>query len=193
MNKFFNLILLSLLAFLAGGCNLSQSAAPNNLNAAAAKPTVAPTTNANAAAPNENSSPAAVNAAKSTDDGDTGDIKTCSPEKLYRGEILTVALKQPHGNYLAIRRMSDTRWFFLNDAERSQPVWNRAEFKMLSEIKINPETAVNATNNPETPEKIFNRPGKYRVMVSDEDFGQDDPPVTGICEVEYFHQKRQKQ
>lgn len=189
MSKSLNLILLScfFLAFL-NGCNRSQTAAQNNKNTVVVKPTANP--NTKTATANENSLSAAnANTADAVSQTDDGEIKSCSPEKLYRGEILTVNLTQPHGDYAAIRRMNDDKWFFLNDAERSEPVWSRAEFKTLSAIKINTATAVNTTNS-ETAEKIFNKTGKYRVMVSDQDFGQDDPLVTGICEVEYFHQKR---
>lgn len=191
MNKSLNLFLLSccLLALLSG-CNRSQSAAVNNPNAAIANPTVSP--NANAALTPEPTRAANSNVSDGKTSNDDTDIKSCSPEELYLGETLTVNLRQPHGNYAAIQRISDKKWFFLNDAERSEPVWSRAEFKMLSIIKINVDTAVNTTNS-ETAEKIFNRTGKYRFMVSDQDFGQEDPLVTGICEVEYFHRKRPKQ
>lgn len=191
MSKSLNFILLSsfVLVLLGSGCNRLQSAATNNRNTA----TAAPTVNANANnAPNQNSRPIVnANAADKTSLADDDEIKSCSPEKLYMGAVLTVTFNQPHGGYAAIRRMNDNKWFFLNDAENSEPVWGLAEFKTLSEIKINAATAVNTTNS-ETAEKIFNKTGKYLVMVSDQDFGQDDPPATGICEVEYVHQKRLK-
>jgi hypothetical protein len=52
---------------------------------------------------------------------DVGEIKSCSPSKLYRGDVLTVSLKTPHGRYAAIRRMNGSKWFFLY-GENSEPI-----------------------------------------------------------------------
>lgn len=126
-------------------------------------------------------------------DEDVGEIKSCSPEKVFLGDLLTVSLKVPHGRYSAILRVKDKTWFFLY-GENSEPAWNDRSFIFLSEITINTETAFNSTNVEvgKTPEKIFTKTGKYRVMVSREDFGQDDPPWTGMCEVYYENKKRPK-
>jgi hypothetical protein len=177
MKKSLNLILLSsfFIAF-SSGCDRSYSVAADNRNAIAAQPT------ANVAV--------VVNTIAETS-LDEDKIKSCSPEKIYRGETLTVTFNQPHGGYAAIRRMNDNRWFFLNDIEKSEPVWTVEQLKSLPQIKIQ-TTAINATNSTENAiaEKIFAKSGRYRIMIGDEDFGQDDPPWTGMCEVEYVDGKR---
>lgn len=96
-----------------------------------------------------------------------GDIKSCSPEKLFRGDVLTVSSKVPHGRYAAIRRMNGSKWFFLY-GENSEPMWNDQSFTDLSEITINSETAYNSTNvdDGKKPEKIFTKTGVYRVLGS---------------------------
>lgn len=176
------------LVFLCG-CSDWQSGASNNKNRIAAK--TANNINQNVfVSGNENSyEPAETIKPINDKSSDGNEIKSCSPEKLYRGDILTVKFNQPHSGYSAILRMSDGKWFFLDYAEKSTPLWSVETLKTLSEIKINPETAVNTTNS-EKPEKIFNKTEKYRIMISDQDFGQDDPPVTGICIVEYVNEQR---
>lgn len=181
-----NLILiLSFFISLLAGCNSTQSASANNRILATPKPTanvsptVAPVANAN-------------HSNNVDEDEDVGEIISCSPEKVYFGETLTVSMKTPHGMYSAIRRVKDNKWFFLYGGKENEPAWNDNAFTKLSEITVNTETAFNSTNVEigETPEKIFTKTGKYRLMVSHEDFGQDDPPWTGMCEVYYVNKKR---
>lgn len=181
-----NLILvLSVSIVLLGGCNSSQYASANNRISATPEPTanVLPT------------APPIANANHSGTidrDEDVGEIKSCSPEKIYRGETLTASLKTPHGIYSAIRRVKDNKWFFLYGGKENEPAWNDNSFTKLPEITINTKTAYNSTNVDvgEKPEKIFTKTGKYRLMVSREDFGQDDPPWTGMCEIYYVNKKR---
>ena len=176
---------LSVFIVLLSGCDSPQSASANDrifvspAPTANVSPTVAPITNANhSSTVNKNE--------------DVGEIKSCSPEKIYRGETLSAFLKTPHGIYSAIRRVKDNKWFFLYGGKENKPAWNDDSFTKLSEITINTEAAYNSTNVDvgETPEKIFTKTGKYRLMVSYEDFGQDDPPWTGTCEVYYVNKKR---
>lgn len=173
---------------LPSGCNISQSASVNN-KAANTRPTVkvSPTfeKTVNANQPNRTVVP---------DSEEGSEITACSPNKLYQGETLSVSLRTPHGGYAAIKRLTDNRWFFLYGVEKSEPVWDIDSFTKIPEIKINTTTAINTTNSGDdkTPEKIFSGTGRYQLMVSNEDFGQDDPLWTGICEVEYVNQKRPK-
>jgi len=184
VNLFF---VLGVSIILLSGCNSTQSASANNRIFATPEPTarVSPTV-----------APIVYNNVNHSDtvdrDGDVGEIKSCSPEKIYHGETLTASLKTPHGIYSAIRRGKDNKWFFLYGGKGNEPAWNDNSFTKLSEITINTETAYNSTNVDvgETPEKIFTKTGKYRLMVSHEDFGQDDPPWTGMCEVYFVNKKR---
>lgn len=172
MKKF--LVLVLGLLFSLSGCKSIDSAAKINTNL---QPTVTPDKDLNIS-PNTNSD-------KSKNESE---IKECLPQKLYRGDVLTVSFHPEHSGYLAILRLSDRRWFFLNDVPNSFPVFGIEELKKLSEIKINTADAVNTTNSEENKinERIFRKTGKYRIMTSNEDFGQDDPPWTGMCEVFYY-------
>lgn len=174
-------LILALIGFivLLTGCRSTQSAAIDNRISARPIPTANVSTTA---VPMAN-----VNRSNNIDDQDAGEIINCSPEKIYRGEVLTVSLKTPHGIYSAIRRVKDNKWFFLYGNKKNEPAWNDNLFTKSSEITINTGTAYNSTNVDvgETPEKIFTETGAYRIMVSHEDFGQDDPPWTGMCEVYY--------
>ncbi len=190
MRKRLNIILFSCfsIAFFSA-CPPLQSRAKSGNTLFNTAPTINPTNKVEDANP---ANQKVGNADNSKDSSGGNEITACSPRKLYRGEILTVSLRQPHGGYSAIRRMKDGRWFFLYDVGKSEPVWNIEEFKLLSEFNINTETAVNTTNleDTEAAERIFNQTGRYQIMVSDQDFGQCDPLWFGVCEVYYVNKKR---
>lgn len=133
-----------------------------------------------------------VNGTNKSENTDMGEITSCYPEQLFRGDVLTIKLKVPHGRYSAILRKKDQRWFFLYGGGKNNPNWDDPSFTMTDEIAINTETALNATNVDldAPPEKIFDKTGVYRIMVSHEDFGQDDPPWTGMCEISYSHESK---
>ena len=174
-----------LIIILLSGCNAIESASSNNTtNNVQPSPKTSPTVGRNF---NQ-----ATNTAPNLEEG--SEITGWSPEKLYQGEILTVSMRTPHGGYAAIKRVKDSRWFFLYGVEKSALVWDVSVFSKIAEVKINVSTAVNTTNAGADgePEKIFNQTGKYQIMISNEDFGQDDPIWTGICEVEYVNEKRPK-
>lgn len=122
------------------------------------------------------------------------EIENCTPEKLYRGDSISVKFNKSHGGYSAIRRIKDDKWFFLyNYTEDNILSYDIDEFKLVSQIEINTETARSFATYRQfdrVNERIFNKTGRYRVMVSHEDFGQDDPPWTGMCEVYYVNEKR---
>lgn len=105
-----------------------------------------------------------------------------------------MSFNKPHGGYLAILRKKGNVWFFLYSREKDKtPSWNIDELKSLSKIEFNTETARNYATYKKfdrVNERIFKKTGWYRVMVSHEDFGQDDPPWTGMCEIYYVNKKR---
>jgi len=170
---------------LINGCRSTQIDSADNLITATPKPTIEVSpVNVPIANVNHTNTVAEVE--------NVGEIISCTPEKIYRGETLTVAMKTPHGIYSAIRREKGGKWFFLYGGEGNEPTWDDITFTKLPEITINTETAYNSTNVEvgEKPAKIFTKTGKYRLMVSPEDFGQDDPLWTGMCEIDYVDKKR---
>lgn len=179
---------LNLLIFLSlvftSGCQFNQASQPNNKISAEKTES----TNINQPNPQKTITNQAENNFSNNKISDN-EILQCRPEKIFKGEILTVTFAENHGGYLAILRVKDKKWFFLYEVENSNPVWSTEELKKLSEIKINTGNSINTTNS-EKGEKIFSRSGVYRIMVSNEDFGQCDPIYQGFCEVYYENKNR---
>lgn len=177
MKRMMFIFLLSGILF--GGCN--------NFESSAQKTKVEVNTNSANTAPTETLETSDVNKTAEIETFEGNEILSCLPEKIHSGDSLKIKLKKNHGGYIAIRRVKDGKWFFLYEVKNSQPVWNIDEFKTLNEIEINPAETFNSTNTGEkqTAEKIFDRTGEYEIMVSNQDFGQEDPPYQGLCKVNY--------
>lgn len=132
-----------------------------------------------------------------------GEITTCSPEKFGRGANLSISLKTPNGGYLMIEREAKNPDYFLLSAPEnlddqefaaaadSLPFWSVETLKTLHRIELNTSTAraVNLShldkNGSGKAELIFNQTGWYKIQLSDENFEQDDPIITGQCRI-YF-------
>ncbi len=132
-----------------------------------------------------------------------GEITNCSPEKFGRVAKLSVFLKTPNGGYLMIEREGKTPDYFLLSAPEnsgdeefaaaadSLPFWTVETLKILRRIELDTSNAraVNLSgldkNGKGEAEPIFNQTGWYKIQLSDENFEQDDPVITGQCRV-YF-------
>lgn len=125
-----------------------------------------------------------------------GEIKECSPQKLSIGDVLKIKLAVPNGGNLAIvRDKSKDGFFLLSDEQKSSQsaegnlFWTIDELKKIPQIEIDTAnaTAVDITRlNSQgigKPELIFSRAGWYIIEIADENFEQDDPPITGRCRV----------
>ncbi len=132
-----------------------------------------------------------------------GEITDCTPEKFGRGAMLVISLKTPNGGYLAIEREGKKPDYFLlsapeNSEEQkngaavdSLPFWQVETLKTLRRIELNSSEArtVNLSKlnkqGEGKAELIFGQSGWYKILLSDENFEQDDPVITGQCRV-YF-------
>lgn len=139
----------------------------------------------------------------STKSVSSGEITNCAPEKFARGAKLVVNLKTPNGGYLAIERMGKKPdYFLLSDEENSEgqefaatanakPFWTTATLKTLKRIELD-STEARAVNLSKLDkqgkgkaELIFSQTGWYKIMLSNENFEQDEPAITGQCRVFY--------
>lgn len=132
-----------------------------------------------------------------------GEITSCAPEKFGRGAKLVISLKTPNGGYLAIEREGGKPdYFLLSDSEDSEeqklsaaadalPFWTTTTLKTLRRIELDSSEAravnLSKLNNrgEGKAELIFSQTGWYKIMLSDENFEQDDPLITGQCRVFY--------
>lgn len=132
-----------------------------------------------------------------------GEITNCTPEKFGRGAKLVISLKTPNGGYLAIEREGGKPdYFLLSDSEDSKeqklsaaadalPFWTTTTLKTLRRIELDSSEAravnLSKLNNQGEgkAELIFSQTGWYKIMLSDENFEQDDPIITGQCRVFY--------
>ncbi len=124
----------------------------------------------------------------------------CAPQKLRRGDRLTLKMKPPHGGFLEIVT-PDERYIFvsLDDADEMfenarkynvEPFFSATEFAKLDELKIETATAntidylAGEANGKFDLIKIFDQPGEYKIKLSEDSFEQDEPGIEGECAVE---------
>ncbi|MBA4124675.1 MAG: hypothetical protein H0X72_19710 [Acidobacteria bacterium] len=132
-----------------------------------------------------------------------GEITNCAPEKFGRGTKLVISLKTPNGGYLAIEHEGkNPDYFLLSEPDNSEeqrfsaaadalPFWTTTALKTLHRIELDSSEAravnLSKLNNQGEgkAELIFNQTGWYKILLSDENFEQDDPVITGQCRVFY--------
>ena len=132
-----------------------------------------------------------------------GEITNCTPEKFGCDTKLIISLKSPNGGYLAIEREGkNPDYYLLSTPENSEdqnfaaaanslPFWTVETLKTLSRLELDSSQirAVNLSklNNEGEgkAEPIFNQTGWYKILLSDENFEQDEPVITGQCRVFY--------
>lgn len=150
--------------------------------------------------PNTTKMPVEKSAAKAAS---SGEITGCAPEKFGRAGKLVVSLKTPNGGYLAIEREGKKPDYFLlsepEDSERQAsaaaadalPFWTTETLKTLPRIELDAAKAraVNLSKlnkqGEGKAELIFSQTGWYKILLSGENFEQDDPAITGQCRVFY--------
>ena len=188
-------ILILSLIIAVGACRLEDAATvrQNNADSAIAKETTKDTQ------PNAKQS--------SPKPAFDGEIIGCSVETLGNDAKLTVNLKKPNGGYLAVKREAKNPDYYLLSAPADSqehkfaaaadtlPLWTVETLKSLSRIELDmfAARAVNLSKINKQGEghgeRIFNRSGWYEILLSDENFEQDDPAITGKCRI-YFDKSK---
>lgn len=124
----------------------------------------------------------------------------CLPKQIRKDGTLLLKMKSPHGGYLEI--ITPTKqYIFLSEFDGDKlvedavkagatPFYLASEFTKLPELKISVSEAT--TTDYEKDEvsgkhqltKIFSANGKYKILLSEDSFEQDDPTIEGQCAIE---------
>lgn len=183
--------LISLLSFsiiLFSGCDSTQSAAANNRASSKPQPTVTPLVNVNST----------NNLNNNYEEGN--EITNCSPEKIYRGEILSISFRKPHGGKMLIYREPRENFYFINTNETgSSPILTEELLENSSNLELDTENTrkknyrkTNSSGEYTIIDRVFNKTGWYWIIIGHEPLDVDflDMPVTGSCRFYYVNKKR---
>lgn len=127
----------------------------------------------------------------------------CEPERLRRGDTLTVELAAPHGGHLTVVNPRK-RFFFLTaegaqDADRkagAEPLVGVEEFSRMSQLRIDTSRAKAVDWSREWPggegeaEPVFSQTGWYEILVGAESIEQEGAPYDFKCRVHYDAEPR---
>lgn len=95
-------------------------------------------------------------------------VLSCAPKVLSRSDTLVLKLGVGHGRELAIRRVSDNRWYFLvvGMPEQNEPqLMTPEEFAGARRVAI--PAAFKTRTSGGSLEAVLSRPGTHEVYVSD--------------------------
>ena len=131
----------------------------------------------------------------------------CSPQRLYRGDTLNIEMPAPHGGYLAVVNPAGKYFFLTSDtpeASRSEreagahPVINATDLININSLQL-ATTEAKAVDwakhwraGKGRAEKIFNRIGWYKLLISHMNFERDNPSYDAMCRVRYINRQRVK-
>lgn len=119
----------------------------------------------------------------------------CSPQKLFRGDTLSLEMATPHGGDLAVRAPDGTDFFVVyipnDDGPGSGPLMDQKEFVKLGQLRlITDKTKARPwVYGREKNELIFTKTGWYQVRLS-ENLQTDDGTPVFTCRVYYQHRQR---
>jgi hypothetical protein len=127
---------------------------------------------------------AAVTPAAADDDDwrDNPKILACSPHVLKTGGAVTLLLGPNHGAELAIRRAGTRDWYFLvvgGTAEKDLLMPSKA-FRAARQVRL-PQTVQGLADSGKR-ERVFSRPGRYTVYISDK---LESEAGGNICSIDY--------
>lgn len=133
---------------------------------------------------------------------ETGEIISCAPERLYRGESVEIVFTKKHGGKMMIFREPRENFFFIDSTEQgSSPRLTEGEIENSERLTLNTETTrktnyakADASGNYTIVERVFNKTGWYRIVIGREalDVEFESMPVTGMCRIYYVNRKRPK-
>ncbi len=118
----------------------------------------------------------------------------CSPQKLFRGDTLTLDMATPHGGDLAVRSPDGTDFFIIYSTEVSpatRPLMDAERFMRLGQLKlVTDETKARPwVYGREKDELIFTKTGWYQARLSENLMSDDGSPLY-TCRVYYVHRRR---
>lgn len=193
--KILNLLALLTLSILFSSCNLNSSTVVNNQYPA----TVQPTINTNANRKTEvNTKISKTNEVEDKNSQEVNEIKDCSPQKIFKGETLTISFKDPHGQNFAIYNEKTRDFYFLTANDRYYfPYVHPDKFRKYLSLEF--DTAKVRSMSEEIDSEGYNKSkpyftktGWYRVIIAHQALDVDfiDMPITGSCRVYYVNEER---
>lgn len=100
---------------------------------------------------------------------------------LKKGGALTLSLGPRHGAELAIRRTGTSGWYFIvTGGPESQPLMTPKAFAAARRVVL--EETLRGWGNSGKLEKVFSRPGRYTVYISDK---LESEAGGNICTIAY--------
>jgi len=116
---------------------------------------------------------------------------TCTPERLRRGDVLTLHMTQPHGASLYAVAPDTALYVIVFHGEGRPDLTQRRSlmppdsFATVNELRlpVRTQTAGVWVFGRDTNELLFRKPGMYRVIVGTD--LQTDGPVYAECHVRY--------
>jgi hypothetical protein len=95
-------------------------------------------------------------------------VLACSPRSVSTDGTLTLKLGKGHGDELGVRRVADNAWFFLvvgEPSENEPQLMTPEEFALATQIQVRGDQEFKSA--ADRLEKLFAKPGKYEIYVSD--------------------------
>jgi hypothetical protein len=156
----------------------------------------------------EDKTPLSVNKSSNNSKSDTEDLEkineitSCSPEKIYKGENLTISFEKNHGENFAIISEKTRDYYFLTLDDTSYfPIMPPDKFGELLTLEL--KTSKVSILRGETRNGVFfkskpffTRTGWYLVLIGhqelDVDFEDAILRSSGRCRVYYVNKKRPK-
>lgn len=119
----------------------------------------------------------------------------CSPERLFKGDTLTLDMATPHGGDLAVRAPDGTDFLVVfrphNEGPNAQPLMEAEKFIKLGQLKlVTDQTKARPWEyGRDKNELIFTRTGWYQVRLSENLLSDDGTPLY-TCRVHYTNKPK---
>lgn len=119
----------------------------------------------------------------------------CSPQKLFKGETLSLDMTTPHGGDLAVRAPDGTDFLVVfephDEGPNAQPLMEAEKFMKLGQLKlVTDQTKARPWEyGRDKNELIFTRTGWYQVRLSENLLSDDGTPLYS-CRVHYTNRPR---
>jgi hypothetical protein len=119
----------------------------------------------------------------------------CSPQKLLRGDTLTLDMATPHGGELAVRAPDGTDFFVIFRPHvigpAARPLMDPERFMKFGQLRLVTDgiKARPWEYGRKENEFIFTKTGWYEVRLSENLMSDDESPLH-TCKVYYVHRRR---
>lgn len=127
---------------------------------------------------------------------DDREIRSCQPEKLYKGDTLKIEFAAVHGRNLAIFNEKTRDFYFLTE-NAGEPSMLPDEFAKLRSVELEVSKVRNFVQQNDVGDErrstpFFTKTGWYRVIIGHQalDVDFESMPISGMCRVHYTDSSR---